>query len=291
MFNLGTLATAQTYLVRGIALYDRQQHGAAAFLYGDEDGLACHSVAAWTLWCLGYPDQGLTRSQEAVTLAQQIAHPFSLGFALMLAATFHSLRREVRVTQECAEAVISLATDRGFPQLKAISAILRGWTLAHQEQAKAGIEQLTQGLSALRATGAEINQSYFLALLAEAYSTLGQPETGLTMLTQALTHAATRGERWYESALYCLKGELLLQQSSHHQVDAEACFHHALEIARMQHAKSFELRTATSLARLWQQQGKRQEAHDLLAHVYSWFTEGLDTADLKNAKALLDALA
>ncbi len=132
---------------------------------------------------------------------------------------------------------------------------------------------------------------YFLALLAEVYGTTGQPETGLALLTEALTLVDTTGERLYEPELYRLKGVLLLQQSSDNQAEAETCFHHALDIARNQQAKSFELRAATSLARLWQQHGKRQEAHDLLAPVYGWFTEGFDTADLQSAKALLDELA
>jgi predicted ATPase len=146
-------------------------------------------------------------------------------------------------------------------------------------------------LIAYRATGAEIGRQYFLTLLAEAYGTLGQPEAGLTVLTEALTHADKTGEGWCEPELYRLKGVLLLQQNSDHQAEAESCFHHALEIARTQQAKSFELRTATSLARLWQRQGKRQEAHDLLAPVYKWFTEGFDTADLQDAKALLNELS
>jgi predicted ATPase len=162
--------------------------------------------------------------------------------------------------------------------------------LAYQGRTQEGIEQITQGLRAFRATGAELMRSYFLALLAEAYGIMGQPETGLTMLTEALTVVDKTGERWYEPELYRLKGELLLQQNSDNQAKAESCFHHALDIARNQQAKSFELRTATSLARLWQQQGKRQEALDLLAPVYNWFTEGFDTADLKDAKALLDEL-
>ena len=142
-----------------------------------------------------------------------------------------------------------------------------------------------------RATGAEIIRPYFLALLAEAHGTMGQPEAGLTALTEALTLVDKTGERWYEPELYRLKGELLLQQSSDNYTEAETCFHQAIAIAHNQQAKSFELRAATSLARLWQQQGKRQEAHDLLAPVYGWFTEGFDTADLQDAKALLEALA
>jgi predicted ATPase len=149
-----------------------------------------------------------------------------------------------------------------------------------------------QGLTAHRGTGAETWRPYYLALLAEAHGTMGQSEAGLTVLAEALAFVDTTGERWYEPELYRLKGELiLLQQNADNQADAESSFHHALAIARNQQAKSFELRAAISLTRLWQQQGKRQEAYDLLAPVYSWFTEGFDTADLQEAKALLDALA
>src|SRR5262249_20764715 len=153
-----------------------------------------------------------------------------------------------------------------------------------------GIEQIHQGMMARRATGAETLRPYWLALLAETHGTIGQPEEGLAVLTEALTLVDTTGERWYEPELYRLKGELLLQQALDNQAEAENCFQHALAIARNQQAKSFELRTATSLARLWQQQGKRQEAHDLLAPVYHWFTEGFDTADLQEAKTLLEEL-
>jgi len=288
---MGDTAAAHAHFTQGMALYDPSQHRTATFLYGDDAGVVCHSFAAWALWLLGYPDQGLKRSHEAVTLAQQVAHPFSLGLALFFAAVFHAFRREVHAAQERAEATISLATDQGFPHWRTQGSILRGWTLAHQGQVKEGIEQIRQGLIAHRATGAEILRPSWLALLAEAYGMMEQPEAGLTALAEALTHAETTGERLYEPELHRLQGELVLQRSSDHTAEAERCFHHALEIARTQQAKSFELRTATSLARLWQQQGKRQEAHDLLAPVYHWFTEGFDTADLIDAKALLDALS
>jgi predicted ATPase len=250
----------------------------------------CHSYAVWTLWYLGYPDQGRRQINDVLTLAQQIAYPFDLSFVLGIAAIFHQFRREVRVAQEHAEATIILAQERGFPYWMALGAILRGWALAQQGQAQAGIEQIHQGLTAWRATGAERGRPYMLALLAEAYGTMGQLEAGLIAIAEALTLADTTEEGFYEPELYRLKGELLLQQSLDHQVEAEACFHKALDIARSQQAKSLELRAATSLARLWQQQGKRQEAHDLLAPVYGWFTEGFETADLKDAKALLDTL-
>jgi predicted ATPase len=252
--------------------------------------VVCHNFAALTLWILGYPDPGLARSQEAVTLARQIAHPYSLAFALSFAAMFHQFRREGSAAQECAEASINLATEQGFPHWMAFGSMLRGWALAQQGQAKEGIAQITQGLMIYRTTGAELACPYWLALLAEAHGTLGESEVGLTVLAEALTLADTRGERWYAPELHRLKGALLLQQSLDNQVEAETCFHQALEIARTQQAKSFELRTATSLARLWQQQGKRQEAHDLLVPIYGWFTEGFDTADLQDAKTLLNEL-
>ena len=291
LFFLGTAVSALTHFTQGIALYDPQQHRAAAFLYGDDAGVICHNFAAWTLWSLGYPDQGLARLDEALTLAQQSAHPYSLGYALSTAAVFHQLRREGRATQERAEAAMSLAKEQGFPYWMAYSSMLRGWVLAHQGQAQEGIEQITQGLIAYRATGAEQLRSYMLALLAEAHSARGQPEAGLTVLMEALTLVDTTGQRWYESEIYRLKGVLLLQQNSDNHTEATSCFQQAMSIAQSQHAKSWELRATTSLARLWQQQGKRQEAYALLAPVYNWFTEGFDTADLKDAKVLLDALS
>jgi predicted ATPase len=290
LFYLGTVASAHTHFTQGVALYDPPQHRTSTFLYGEDAGVMCHSYTAWTLWSLGYPDQGLTRSHAAITLARQLAHPFSLDFALVTAAMFHQFRREGRVAQEGAEAAIRLAKDQGFSLWMAIGSIMRGWALAQQGQAQAGIAQIHQGLTDWRATGAELVRPYILALLAEAYGIMGQPEAGLQVLTEALAHVDTTGERWYESELYRLKGALLLQQSPDHHAEAEACFHQAIAIAQNQQAKSLELRAATSLARLWQQQGKRQEAHDLLAPVYHWFTEGFDTADLRDAKVLLDEL-
>jgi TOMM system kinase/cyclase fusion protein len=291
LFYRGETSVAYTHFVQGMALYDPQEHRAAVFLYGDDSGVICHSLSALTLWLLGYPDQGPARSQEAVTLAQQIAHPFSLGYALSFATMVHQFRREGRFTQERAEATIILTTEQGFPLWRARGAMLRSWALAHQGQAQEWSEQLTQGLRAHRATGSELLLSYFLAILADAHGIRGEPEAGLTALAEALALVDTTGERWYESELYRLKGVLLLQQSSDHQAEAETCFAQAMTIAQSQQAKSWELRATTSLAKLWLQQGKRAEARELLAPIYSWFTEGFDTADLQEAKTLLEELA
>ena len=288
---LGEPASALRYLTQGIILYDPQQHRSSVFLYGDDAGVVCHSFAAWALWFLGYPEQGLARNDEAVTLAQQSKHPISLAYALIYAAIYHQLRREVHAAQERVETAISLATEQGFPYWVALGSLMRGWALAHQGQAQEGIEQINQGLIAWRATGTEISRPYFLALLAEAHGVMGQPEAGLTVLAEALALTDAMRGRWYEPDLYHLKGELLLQLSSDNQAEAENCFQQAIAIAQNQQAKSLELRAATSLSRLWQQQGKRQEAHDLFTPVYGWFTEGFDTADLIEAKALLDVLS
>src|SRR5262249_40318930 len=188
-------------------------------------------------------------------------------------------------------ATLQLATEHGFPHWQAYGAILHGWARVQQGEAQAGIAQLCEGLRARQASGAALARPYFLSLLVEAYGATRQPAAGLTALTEACTLAETSGECWYVPELYRLKGTLLLRQSPDHQVEAAVCFQHAIRIAQTQHAKSLELRAATSRARLWQQQDKRAEAYALLAPVYDWFTEGFDTADLQEARALLAVLA
>ena len=163
LFFMGEPASAHTHFAQGMVLYDAPQHRSSAFLYGEDAGVQCHTYAAWALWYLGYPDQGLTRCHEALTLAQQSAHLFSLSFVLSWAAVFHQFRREVRLTQERAEAAISIATEQGFPLWMALGSILRGWALVQQGQAQKGIEQMHQGLTAWRATGAEMLRPYWLS--------------------------------------------------------------------------------------------------------------------------------
>jgi class 3 adenylate cyclase/predicted ATPase len=198
LFWMGAVAAAQTHFAQGIALYDPKQHRASAFLYGEDTGVICRSYAAWMLWHLGYPDQGLTRSHEALRLAQQSTHSLSLSFVLSYTAQFHQYRHEVRFTHEHAEAAISLAMDQGFPQWMTVGAMLRGWALAQQGQAQEGIAQIQQGLTAWRAIGSELARPYFLTLLAEAHQIQGEAAAGLTVLTEALALAETTGDRWYE---------------------------------------------------------------------------------------------
>jgi predicted ATPase len=243
------------------------------------------------LWALGYPTQALKRNQQALTLAHEVAHPASLAYARTWTAMLHQLRRERQPAREQAELAAALSSKQGFAQFWAGALILRGWALADQGQIEEGLVDIHQGLAGWRGTGAELVQPYWLGLLAEAYRKGGQPTEGLTALAEALALAEKTAERYNEAELYRLKGEMLLARSADDQVEAEGCFHQALAIARRQQARSWELRAAMSLARLWQQQGKRTAARQLLDEIYGWFTEGFDTADLQEARALLDALA
>ena len=190
-----------------------------------------------------------------------------------------------------AEALIALAAEQGFDYLLVLGQIMAGWARAEQGQEAEGMTQIRQGLTAIRVAGAEIVRPYFLALLSEAYRKVRQTEEGLRVVAEALSEGNETGQRYYEAELYRLKGELLLAQAVNNRTEAESCYQQALEVSRHRQAKSLELRAATSLARLWQSQGRQEEAHELLADVYGWFTEGFDTADLIDAKTLLDELA
>jgi len=281
----------RAHLEQGLALYDPQEHRALAFRYGLDLGVWCLSYVAWPLWLLGYPDQALQRSHEALTLAQELSHPISLAAALFYVALTHHLRRESVAVQECAEAAIALSSEAGFGLYLALGTAIRGWALSAQGHAEEGMAQTRQGMAAFQALGVKLYLPCYLAMLAEAYDSMGQAEEALRMLAEALRVADKTGEYVYKAELYRLQGELLLQQATGSGDEAEACFHQALDIARRQQAKSWELRTAMSLARLWQRQGKHAEARTLLAPIYGWFTEGFDTADLQEARALLEELS
>ena len=207
----GEMPLAREHVEQGIALYDPQQHRSLAFVYGMDIGMTCRIFAAWVLWLLGYPDQALKRSHEAITLAQELSHPYSLSFALEFTADLHQFRREWRLAQERAEAAIALSAEQGFALALSQAAILRGWALVEQGQGKDGIAQMQQGLAAYRETGAKLTGPYFLALLAEAYGKGGQIAEGLSVLAEALTAVDKNGERFYEAELYWLAGELSLR--------------------------------------------------------------------------------
>jgi predicted ATPase len=286
----GELAAARPHFEQGLRLYEPQRHRTHAALYsGHDPGVCCHQLAAPSLWLLGYPDQAVANSQAALALAQQLAHPYTLTLALYFAAMVHHLCRDVPLTQARAEALMTVATDQEFPLHLAQAMPLRGWTLSESGRVEEGIAQIHQGLAAYQATGATRDRPYYLALLAEASAKVGQTTEGLEALAEALATLTKSGVPWWEAELYRLRGELLLL-STDNEAAAEACFHQALDIAPRQQARSLELRATMSLARLWQRQGKRAEAHQVLAPISGWFTEGFDTVDLQEAKALLETL-
>ena len=245
---------------QAIALYDLQQHHTLAFHYGQDPAVIAGSWAALALWLLGYPDQALQRSHEAISLARELAHPYSLIYALVWAATIRQFRRERQAALELTEPIMALAREQGFALWVAWGTILQGWELSERRQGTEGMAQIREGTAAWRSTGAELFHPHFLAILARAYAEGGQATEGLSTVAEALAIIDRSGERLYEAELYRLKGELLLKQTAPDVQEAATCFQQALDIARSQQAKSLELRAAMSLARLWQQQGKRAEA-------------------------------
>ena len=291
LFWRGDLAAAYAHHTEALTIYTPQDCRNLAAHYGLDLVVASHSYLAWELWQLGYPDQALLSSQMAERLAQEVAHPFSLNIALIWSAILHQWRREAPAAHDLAVASTTVATQQGFVFCLARATILHGWALAMQGQGGAGIAEIRQGLAASLSTGDSGWQPYFLGLMAEAYGEDGHYEAGLNTLAEALAMMDAMEVRFYGAELYRLKGELSLRQSSNNETEAESCFQQAITFAQTQSAKSWELRAATNLSRLWQQQGKHDEARELLAPVYGWFTEGFDTADLQAAQGLLEALS
>jgi predicted ATPase len=287
---LGALPAARQHLEEVIARYTPDQRRVMVFRVGNEPSVPCRLYVAIILWVLGAPEQALARLHEALALPHELSHPFSLAVARCLAAMVSQLRRDVLAVHEQAEAAIALTTEQGFPQWAAYGMSLRGWALVMQGQGEEGMAQVHQGIAAWRATGAALFVPYLCTLLAEVADHLGHTADGLQALAEAHTLMEQHEERWWEAEIHRLRGVLLLRQTGTPQAEAEAWLQRALDVARRQQAKSLELRAVMSLARLWQQQGKRAQAYDLLAPIYGWFTEGFDTADLREAKALLEEL-
>jgi predicted ATPase len=258
---------------------------------GFDPGVAGRTYTAMLLWLRGYPAQALVRLHETLVLAHEISHPYSLAFAHFWAAWVSQVRRDVPAVHEHADAAVALATAQGFPLWTATGTGLRGWALAMEGQGEEGMAQVRQGIATWRATGAALFVPCFCTWLAEVAAHLGHPEDGLQALAEASTLVEQHEERYWEAEVCRLRGILLLRQTMPQPEEAETWLQRALDVARRQEANSLELRAAMSLARLWQRQGKRQEAYDLLAPIYGWFTEGFDTADLQEAKALLEELA
>ena len=289
LWHAGEFASALTHLEQGIVHYDLQKHHSHTLSYW-HPAVLCFSSAGRSLWFLGYPDQALRRNQEALTLARQLSHPYNLASALNYAATLHTLRGEAQLVQELAEATIVLSREHGFIRWLGGGLIRKGWALAAQGSVEEGIEQLRQGIATWREIGTKQAELQHLTMLAEAYKNGGQIEAALCVLAEALAIMHTSEERCHAAEVYRLKGELFLEEGKGFEA-AEESFLQALDVARQQNAKSLELRAVMSLCRLWQKRGRRVEAHQMLTDLYSWFTEGFNTLDLREAKALLEVLA
>jgi tetratricopeptide (TPR) repeat protein len=287
--SLGQFAAALTDLERAIALCEPRQPAELAFLSGTDPPVACGCYAARALWFLGYPDRALASSQEALNLAHRLTPRTTLAYAVHLAAALHTYRREPRIVQQFAEMAIALASEHGFERWHGGGLMRRGWALAQQGAPEEGIAQMRQGLASW---GSQLGRSHLLGLLAEAHGIAGQVDAGLLAVDEALVIAAEKSERHDEAELHRIRGELLLQagRAGRDGGEAEACFRQAIDIARRQGAKTLELRAAASLGRFWQGRGKRLEAREMLGEIYTWFTEGFDTPDLREVKALLDGL-
>jgi pimeloyl-ACP methyl ester carboxylesterase/predicted ATPase len=289
LYHQGSFTTALDQAEQGLSLYDPQQRYTLIARFGENPGVRCQIWSALSLWFLGYPDQALDRARLAVNKAQE--HLYSLAHAQTQLACVHQLRREPQLAQQYAEMAIAVATEQAFPYRVADGRILQGWAIAVQGQVEDGIQLVHAGLDICRTMGAMLDYPYFLALLADACSRAGRVDEGLIALAGAQAMVLNSRSFHYEAELHRLKGDLLLQTSrASKNDDAEECFAEALAVARRQGAKSLELRAAVSLGRLWREQGKAAQARQMLSEIYGWFTEGFDTVDLKEAKALLKDL-
>jgi predicted ATPase len=291
LFFLGELNPARTHLEQSSAFYTPQSLSSQASRDAAGTQIACLVFTGGALWALGYPDQALETSNEALSLAHKLSHPFTLAFAFWGMAQLNQYRREVQATLEQAEATIALANEQGFPVWVEYGTPLLAWTQVMQGKTEEGIAQIRQIMANKPTAGiTNANWPIFYALLVDAYGAAGQIEEGLDMVVEALALVEKTGFCFYEAELRRLQGELLLKQAAPASRQAETCLLRALDLARNQQAKSIELRTSMSLSRLWHQHGKKQEACRLLKEIYGWFTEGFDTPDLQEASALLEEL-
>jgi predicted ATPase len=287
----GELRRAREHFELGYNAYDPEQHHRHAVAYGNDPGVACLAHGGYVLSVLGHFEQALAHGKKARALARRRAHPFSLVQALIYCAFIHHTRREPQQVLKLAKESMRLASEHGFPFWLAEARMMEGWARCEQGAAHAGLAQLQRGFTEFLDTGALMDRPRWLSVLAEAHAKCNQPDAGLRALTQGLILVDETGERFYEARLLGLQGDiLLLRGGANAENDAETAYLKSLEVARQQGAKAWELRTATSLTRLWGLQGRTREGVDLLASLYGSFGEGFDTPDLVDAKVLLEGL-
>lgn len=289
LFYLGELDRSREHLQRGIDLYDPRMHQAHAFLYGQDPGVACMSYMALALWNLGYPDQGRLKSQQALDLARELEHPFSLALALDFAASFHTLCREGSIVREYAQEAIALSRQHHFPLWEAMGLVLLGWAAAELGKVEKGISQMAEGLGSWQASGAALGRPHFVALMAETLGKAGRHEEGANLIMGTLQDIHGTGERMNEAELHRLLGELLgLRGGASSEIEAE--FQQAVQIAGEQGARGSQLRAALSLSQLWLREGKRKQAKKLISEACAWFEEGFESSDLRAVREVLAGL-
>jgi predicted ATPase len=288
----GEFRTAQRHAEEGIALYQRERDHHLTYTYsGHDPGMCARAFGSLSLGQLGYLERALTRCRDGLVLAEALAHPFTIGIALWAAGILHQLRREADAIRQIGERMYAYGTETDVRMIVPFGKFFRGDALAQHGKFAEGIEQMREGISELRSMGTLFSLSSLFAALANACARCGRIGEGLATVEEGMAIMSTGGENFCLSELLRIKGKLLVARSVHDRDAAESAFSEALSVSGAQHAKILELRAAMSMARLWRDQGKRDEARELLAPVYGWFTEGFDTRDLKEAKALLDELA
>jgi predicted ATPase len=291
LMQSGDYRAALGHLETAASLHRPDEHRDSAVRYGQDIGVSAFVQLSWALWHRGYPDQSARAADRALALSRQLGHAHTLTNALWFAGVAAVFARDIATAYAHSSDCVALASEHRFLQWAATGRILLGWADAQKGEATTGIARIRDGLAAADATGTRVRAPLFLALLAEALALAGTIEEGLAALDDALATASGSGETGWNAEIHRLRGELTGHLPNPDPAKAEDSFRTALAIAREQGTRGYELRAATSLARLWREQGRRGEARDLLAPVYGWFTEGFDTADLKDAKALLDELA
>ena len=288
--SIGELEAAQRHVEDGLAFYEAQLRSVPLPLYSAHHPAVCgYAFGGIVFWLRGYPEAAERHMRRAVLLAHEVGHSPSIMFALVHKAQIRQIKREVAQALEAAEAAMDIAEKEGFPFVFSWAKIVKGWALAQLGQPEPGVAQIREGLAIASATGSGFFRIYYLAQLADACGKTGRVDEGLEAIAEALG-LIQNGERWWEAEIHRLQADLLLKQNLSNQAEAQASLDRAIEIARKQGAKSLELRATMSLARLMRDTGRRDEAHAMVAEIYGWFTEGFDTADLKDAKALLDEL-
>jgi predicted ATPase len=287
----GDYRAALEHAETAASLYRPDEHRDSALHYGPDIGVNAFVMLSWALWHRGYPDQSARVADRALAYSRELGHAHTLAHALYFVGMAAVFARDVATVHACSNDCVALASEHGFPQWAAFGRVLQGWADAQRGEATTGIARIRDGLAAAEATGNRLGAPLYLILLAESLAFAGEIEEALATLDDALAKAAVSGARGWDGEIHRLRGELTGRLLYPDPAKAEESFHIALAIAREQGTRGCELRAATSLARLWREQGRPGEARDLLAPVYALFTEGFDTADLKDAKALLDELA